>query len=143
MSYPPSQKARGEKQLKSKTSCALPSGWKPEIDVTDLLTNENLGYYQSQIGMPRWAVKLGHIDVATKVSMLAAFSTAPHQGHLAAVYHLYAYLKAHDRSRFVLDPGYLREVSVPEYDWPDFYGKVLGHRYPAPLKSIILSVLIG
>ena len=117
-------KARGEKQLKSKTSCALPSGWKPEIDVTDLLTDDDTGYYQSQIGVLRWAVELGRIDVATEVSMLAAFSAAPRQGHLAAVFHLYAYLKAHDRSRLVLNPGYLPEVSAPEYDWTDFYGKV-------------------
>jgi hypothetical protein len=55
---------------------------------------------------------------------LAAFSAAPRQGHLAAMFHLYAYLKAHDRSRLVLAPGYLPEVSVPEYDWTDFYGKV-------------------
>jgi hypothetical protein len=116
--------ARGEKQLKSKTSCVLPSGWKPEIDVTDLLSDEDTRYYQSQIEVLQWAVKLGCIDVATEVSMLAAFSAAPRQGHLAAVFHLYAYLKAHDCSRLVLDPGYLPEVSVPEYDWTDFYGKV-------------------
>jgi hypothetical protein len=46
-------KARGEKQLKSKTSCVLPSGRKPEIDVTDLLTDEDTRYYQSQIGVLR------------------------------------------------------------------------------------------
>jgi hypothetical protein len=59
-------KARGEKQLKSKTSCVLPSGWKPEIDVTDLLSDEDTGYHQSQIGVLRWAVELGRIDVATE-----------------------------------------------------------------------------
>jgi hypothetical protein len=86
-------KTRGEKQLKLKTSCVLPSGWKLEIDVTDLLTDEDLGHYQSQIGVLQWAVKLGRIDVATEVSMLAAFSAAPHQGHLAAVLPLFAYLR--------------------------------------------------
>jgi hypothetical protein len=60
-------KARGEKQLKSKTSCVLPSGWKPEIDVTDLLTESDAGYYQSQIGVLRWSVELGQIDIVTEV----------------------------------------------------------------------------
>jgi hypothetical protein len=93
-----------EKQLKSKTSCAMPSGWKPEVDVTDLLLEDDAAFYQSQIGVLRWAVELGRIDVATEVSMLVAFSAAPRQGHLAAVLHVYAYLKAHKWSRLVLDP---------------------------------------
>jgi hypothetical protein len=70
-------------------------------------------------------VELGRINVATEVSMLAAFSAAPRQGHLAAILHVYAYLKAHSRSRLVLDPGYLPEVAVPDYDWTDFYGDVV------------------
>ena len=57
--------------------------------------------------------------------MLAAYSAAPRQGHLAAILHVYAYLKSHDRSRLVLDPGYLPEIAVPDYDWTDFYGDVV------------------
>jgi hypothetical protein len=114
---------KGER-LKTKTSCVLPSGWKPELDTTDLLSDEEAGFYQSQIGILRWAVELGRIDIATEVSMLAAFSVAPRQGHLAGVLHLYAYLKAHDRSRLVLDPGFLPAIPCPTYDWTDFYGDV-------------------
>jgi hypothetical protein len=113
-------KARDEKQLKSKTSCVLPSDQKPEMDVTDLLTEQDAGYYQSQIGILRWVVELGRIDIATEMSTLAAFSAAPRHGHMAAILHLYAYFKAHDRSRLVLDPSYLPAVTVPEYDWTDF-----------------------
>ena len=57
--------------------------------------------------------------------MLAAFSAAPRQGHLAAVLHIYAYPKAHDRSRLVLDPGELPPIPCPSYDWTDFYGDVV------------------
>jgi hypothetical protein len=83
-------KKRKEKPLKTKTSCVLPSGWKPEVDVTDLLSDEDASFYQSQIEVLRWAVELGRIDLATEVSMLAAFSTAPRQGHLAAVLHVWS-----------------------------------------------------
>ena len=117
-------KAKGQKQLKTKTSCVLPSSWKPEIDTTDLLSDKDIGFYQSQIGILRWAVELARIDIATEVSMLATYSAAPRQGHLAAVLHVFAYLKAHSRSRLVLDPSYLPEVPAPEYDWTDFYGDV-------------------
>jgi hypothetical protein len=57
-------KARGGKKLKLKTSCILPSGWKLEIDVTDLLTEDDADYYQSQIGELRGTVELGRIDIA-------------------------------------------------------------------------------
>ena len=49
---------RGDK-LKTSTSCVFPSGWKPELDVTDLLNDEDASYYQQQIGVLRWAVELG------------------------------------------------------------------------------------
>ena len=117
-------KQKGER-LKTKTSCVLPSGWKPEIDTTDLLSDKDAGFYQSQIGVLRWTVELGRVDIATAVSMLAAFSAAPRQGHLAAVLHIYAYLKGHDRSRLVLDPDYLPDIAQPHYDWTDFYGEVV------------------
>jgi hypothetical protein len=69
-------------------------------------------------------VELARIDIATEVSMLAAYSAAPRQGHLAAVLHVFAYLKAHSRSRWVLNPSYLPEVPAPEYDWTNFYRDV-------------------
>ena len=112
-------KKKGE-HFKTKTSCVLPSKWKPELDTTDLLNDVDAGYYQSQIGILRWAVELGWIDIATEVSMLAAYSVAPRQGHLAAVFHVYSYLKTHDRSKLVLDAGYLAEIEWPDYDWTDF-----------------------
>jgi hypothetical protein len=69
-------------------------------------------------------VELGRIDIAVEVSMLAAYSVAPRQGHLAAVFHVFAYLNTHSRSRLVLDPSYLPDIPCPEYDWTDFYGDV-------------------
>jgi hypothetical protein len=32
------------------------------------------------------------------------------------------HLAAHSRSRLILDPAYLPEVAIPDYDWTDFYG---------------------
>ena len=107
--------------LKTKVSCVFPNGWKPEIDTTPLLNDEDASYYQQQIGVLRWMVELGRIDINTEVSMLAAFSIAPRQGHLAAVLHLYAYLKKHNRSKLVFDSSYVDHDPHPVYDWADFY----------------------
>ena len=111
--------------LKTKTSCVFPSGWKPECDTTALLGDDDASYYQQQIGVLRWMVELGRIDICTEVSMLAAFSAAPRQGHLLAVLHLYAYLKNHKRSRLVLDPSkFDHPPSKLDQGWKDFYGDV-------------------
>ena len=110
--------------LKTKTSCVFPNGYKPEIDTTSLLEDEDASYYMQQIGVLRWMVELGRIDICTEVSMLAAFSVAPRHGHLAAVVHLYAYLKKHPRSKLIFDPSYVDHDPHPQYDWKDFYGDV-------------------
>ena len=87
-------KKKGETLKKRKADSAFPSKWKPELNVTDLLNDEDASYYQQQIGVLRWMVELGRVDIITEVSMLAAFSVAPRAGHLATVLHLYSYLKA-------------------------------------------------
>ena len=51
---------------------------------------------------------------------LAAFSAAPRQGHLAAVLHLYGYLKKHTKSKMVFDPTPMEHVEKELKDWSDF-----------------------
>ena len=99
----------------------FPSGWKPELDVTPLLNSEDASYYQQQIGVLRWMCELGRVDINTEISMLAAFSVAPRQGHLAAVLHLFAYLKQHSESKMVFDPSKMDHPPMPNYDWAAFY----------------------
>ena len=88
---------------------------------TGLLKDEDASYYQQQIGVLRWMVELGRVDILTEVSMLAAYSTAPRLGHLAAVLHLYAYIKSHNRSKLVFDPTKADHDPHPKHDWADFY----------------------
>ena len=107
-------------RLPTKTACVFPSGWKPKLDTTPELGAEDASFYQQQIGVLRWLVELGRMDICTEVSMLAAFSTCPRQGHLAAVIHLYAYLKKNPRSRIVFDPTPMDHEPHPGHDWLDF-----------------------
>ena len=117
-------KKKGLRGLPTRTACVFPSGWKPELDVTPELLEEDASYYQQQIGVLRWMVELGRIDICTEVSMLAAYSACPRQGHLAAVIHLFAYLKNHSRSKMVFDPMPMDHDSHTSYDWTDFYQQV-------------------
>ena len=75
-----------------------------------------------QIGVLQWLAELGRLDIATGVSMLAAFSACPRQGHLAAVLHLYAFLKKNNkRNKLVFDPTPMEHDPAAELDWSDFY----------------------
>ena len=112
---------RKHEHLKTKTSSVFPSGWKPETDVSGLLRDGDASYYSSQIGILRWLVELGRMDIAVEVSQLAAFSAAPREGHLAAVLHLYAYLKSHKRCKIVMDPTYKLHAATVKHAWEDFY----------------------
>ena len=110
--------------LKAKAPSVLPSGYRPELDVSEYCNQSNASFFHSHIGILRWAVELGRIDICTEVLMLAAFLAAPRNGHLHALLHIYAYLNTHERSKIVLD---VREFDHPPehaFDWTTFYPDV-------------------
>eukprot|EP00980_Cylindrotheca_fusiformis_P018168 scaffold5886_cov93-Cylindrotheca_fusiformis.AAC.2 len=109
-------------RLKTKAPSVLPSGYVPELDGSDELDDERATYYQSLIGILRWAVELGRIDICAEVSMMASYSAMPREGHLGALFHMFAYLSQHNRSRIVMDDGYyVRIEEEPEADFKEFY----------------------
>jgi hypothetical protein len=87
---------------------------------------EDATYYMSQIGVLRWMVELGRVDMITEVSMLSSHLACPRDGHLEAVYRIFAYLDRKHNSRMVFDPTYSDiDMSVfKQCDWKEFYGSV-------------------
>jgi hypothetical protein len=57
--------------------------------VTESCDINEAEFYQQQISVLRWAVELGSLDITGEVSMLAAYTAAPHVGHLKAVLHIF------------------------------------------------------
>ena len=51
--------------LPTRVACVFPSKWKPELNVTPGLNEEDTSYYQHQVGVLRWIVELGRIDICT------------------------------------------------------------------------------
>ena len=47
----------------------FPTDYSTELDVTPELPPEHASYYQSLMGIFRWMIELGRIDISTKVSM--------------------------------------------------------------------------
>ena len=56
--------------------------YRPEIDVTPVLTPSQHAYYQSLIGILHWMVELGQVDICLEVSMLSSHLTMLRKGHL-------------------------------------------------------------
>jgi hypothetical protein len=86
-------------KLMKKASGPFAGGYKPELDEIPELDPTRANFYQSQIGIMRRCVELGHIDIITEVSILSTYLCLPHEGHLEAVFHVFAYLGLHHNAR--------------------------------------------
>ena len=126
---------QGGRKLAKRASAPFPTGYIPELDQTRELDEKESSYYQSLIGILRWMVEIGRTDIITEVSTLASHLVLPREGHLEALYHVFAYLKKKHNSRIVLDPTY-PEINMDDFkqcDWKEFYGDV---REPIPPNAL-------
>ena len=96
-------KKTGEK-LPYKAPTPLSSNYRPEIDVSLELGEIQAAYYHSLIGVLRWIVELGRVDIDVEVSMMSSHLALPRVGHLKEIYHIFAYLSAHSNTEMVFDP---------------------------------------
>lgn len=108
-------------KLKTRAPSVFPTGYRPELDNSDLCDVDLIHVYQQKIGVLRWAVELGQINITTEVSMLAAYCAAPRIGHFNAMLHIFAFLKLHPRSRLVFDDSYVPIEEGPQEDFSEFY----------------------
>ena len=108
-------------QLKSKVSATLPSGYKPELDSTPYVDDETGTLYMQLIGILRWLVELGRIDVATEVSMMSSYNAMPREGHFHAVLHIFAYLQNNIDYVLLMDCAERGWKELPKHNWKEFY----------------------
>ena len=69
-------------RLPSKCTTPLANGYRPEVDTTSELKPDGLQYYQELIGVLKWAVEIGRLDILLEVSLMSAHLALPRQGHL-------------------------------------------------------------
>ena len=86
----------------------------PELDISEEFNPAEAKYYQLLIGIVRWMIELGRINMITIVDLLSSFLANPRRGHLEAVFRILVYLKKKHYARMVLDPTY------PEIDMRNF-----------------------
>jgi hypothetical protein len=96
------------------------------MDTSDPLDPECLSFYQHLIGVMRWMVELGRVDIGTKISLLSSHLAYPRAGHLEVALHVMGYLKPKHNTQLVFDPTYptIDMDSLSKYDRTEFYGGV-------------------
>ena len=118
---------RYDKPFPKKATSPFQQDYRPEMDTSAELSAEDVNYYQSQIGVLRWIVELGRIDIITEVSMLASQLALPREGHLEMVYRVFAFLGKRHNGMLAFDPTY-PTVDMTQFndgaDWKNFYGDV-------------------
>ena len=114
---------KSSQKLPSKCKTPLSSSYQPELDTSPELKEEGLQRYQELIGVLRWAVELGRVDILLETSMMSTHLALPRCGHLEQLYHMFGYLKANPKRKLYFDPQHpqVDERSFQSYDWYDFY----------------------
>ena len=111
---------------KKAASRPFPVAYRPECDVSPELDKSMTSRYLQLIGILRWAVELGRLDIYTEVSILSQHQCLPREGHLDALYRIFWYMKRNKPSRIFFDPK-ARDVderlfnSASKEEWLDFY----------------------
>jgi len=133
-------------KLRNRMDRPLPIAYRPEVDVSPLLDSVLTTRFQNGLGVLRWIVELGRIDIMTEVSMLSSHNAMPREGHLEGIYHIFSYLKGHENSKLVFDPAY-PEIDDRRFkkdvDWQDFYPKATDELPPGMPEPLGLPVDIS
>jgi hypothetical protein len=65
------------RKLLKRAPAPFAGGYKPGLDASPELDTAKANFYQSQIGILRWCVELGRIDIITEVSMMSTYLCLP------------------------------------------------------------------
>ena len=90
--------------MPSKCGAPLKLGYHPEEDDSPELKADGVQYYQELIGVLRWVIELGRLDILLETSLMSAHSTMPRLGHLEQLFHIFGYLKSGSRRKLAFDP---------------------------------------
>eukprot|EP00957_Ditylum_brightwellii_P141400 10773628-Ditylum_brightwellii.AAC.1 len=102
------------------------ASYRPEFDITHVLSLLNSASYQSLIGMLRWMVELERIDICLEVPMILSHLAIPREGHMAVVLRIFAHLRKYHNTELVFDSSdpVVDELAFEQQDW---ISSVFGH----------------
>ena len=106
-------------KLPKKAETPMQTSYWPELDVSPELNASDAVYYMSLIGVLRWIVELGRVDVCLECSLLSSHLALPREGHMLQLFQIFAYLKKYHNTEMVYDPSdpTIDESSFELRDW--------------------------
>ena len=111
------------KRLPTKCKTPLKRGYCPELDVSQELKSDGVQYYMKLIGVLRWAVEIGKVDILYETSIMSTHLALPRVGHLEQLFHVFGYLKEKPKRNIAFDPDhpFIDDRRFKKHDWYDFY----------------------
>jgi hypothetical protein len=113
-------------KMPSKAETPTQTTYRPELDVSPELSAREAAYYQSLIGVLRWIVELGRVDICLEVSMMSSHLVLPREGHFAQVLQIFAYLKKYHNTEMVFDPSD-PVIDQTQFELRDWSSSEFGH----------------
>ncbi|CAJ1963375.1 unnamed protein product, partial [Cylindrotheca closterium] len=113
-------------KLKPKAMTPMQTSYRPELDVSPELEPSDASYYQSLIGVLRWIVELGRVDICLECSLMSSQLAMPRVGHLHQVLSIFSYLKSHHNAELVLDPTF-PVIDAAGFERKDWSTSEFGH----------------
>ena len=113
-------------KLPTRAETPLQTSYRPELDVSPELGPVEATYYQSLIGILRWIVELGRVDICLEVSMMSSHLALPRVGHLQHLLQTFAYLKMYHNTKMVFDPSD-PVVDESDFERKDWMSSEFGH----------------
>ena len=115
----------------------VPLGDRPELDVSPFCNPHQHNMFQCLIGMLRWLIELGQIDLLLETSQLSIYSASPRIGHLHQALHIFHYMDRHNTSWIPMDPQKLDlEYKGPDSLSPDAKRKKMRSIYRDAVDEI-------
>lgn len=119
-------KTKWKWKFPSKSETPIPSSYRPELDISPELPPSEASYYMSLIGVLRWIVELGRVDICLEVSMMSSHLALPREGHLQATLQIFAYLKKYHNAEMVFDPSD-PVIDLQSFERRDWTSSEFGH----------------
>ena len=111
--------AQDKYSMPRRAETPMTTSYRPELDVTPELDPTKAAYYMSLIGILRWMVELGRVDICLEVSMMSSHMALPREGHLTQLFHIFSYLSKYHNTEMVFDPSdpVINESKYQRRDW--------------------------
>ena len=78
--------------------------YRPELDSSEFCNEDLTTMYQNLVGVLRWIIELGRIDIHLETSLLSQYLAQPRIGHLRQACNIFRYLKKVNSGYVVMDP---------------------------------------